>query len=123
MKLKRPSNVGRIRSIADYQKKLLISQHYIVLTPKTDNERTMMQMCFRLPYLDPELGYNPSKVARYWPHDKTELKHVLIHELCHIVIDPLYGCAIDRHASRDEIERARETLTDHLAMIVMRNGI
>ncbi len=110
--------------ITEYQKKLLITQHHVTLEGKTESDSALMQIKFRLPYLDPLMGYNPKKVEEYWKKgDKAELKHSIVHELCHIVTDPLYGCAVDRHISKDETERTRETLTDHIAMIVMKNDL
>ena len=108
--------------IKEYQEKLLITQHDINLVSKTEKNQSLMEMTFRLPYLDPNLNYNPNKVSEYWKRgERDELKHALIHELCHVITDPLYGCATDRWATKDEIERTRETLTDHIAMIVKKN--
>ena len=54
---------------------------------------------------------------------KQQQKHAIIYELCHVVTDPFYGKATDRFMDRQSLEDERETLTDHIAMIVLKNGL
>jgi len=45
-------------------------------------------------------------------------KERILHELCHILTDPLYVKARRRFVSNDEIEDERERLTDKMAVIL-----
>lgn len=108
--------------ITEYRAKLLLDRHTVDIVQ--DNDSSYMSTSFRPPYLDNEIRYNPDKVLRDWRNGKRdELKHCLVHELFHVVTDFFYGEACDRYATKDAINHARETLTDHLAAIVKHNGI
>lgn len=110
--------------IDEYQRKLLLTHHHISIVSKTDNIEAVMELSFRVPYLDPELRYNPNEVERFWKRgDKNTLKHMLIHELCHIITDPLYGLGFERFANKQSLSDARETCTDHIAMIITKNKV
>jgi|GEM_PF-2675581 len=108
--------------IAEYQRKLLLDRYTITIAPRTTTE--YMECGFRVPYLDVTIGYNPEKIERDWKAGrKADLTQALIHELCHVVTDPLYAKASDRYAGKNDLESERETLTDHIAMIIVKNRI
>ena len=111
-----------LKLIAKYQPKLLLDRHIIEL--EASNKATYMECHFRVPYLDTVIRYNPDKIMRDWSAGKlSDLRHAVIHELCHVVTDPLYAKANDRYVDKDTMEEVRENLTDHIAMIVRKNKL
>jgi hypothetical protein len=107
------------RIISHFRTKLLLERHTIILEASESTD--YFECSFRPPYLDNAIRYNPSKVKRDWDNGSIEdLKHALIHELCHVLTDNFYGKATNRYISKDELNDERETLTDHIAMIVER---
>jgi hypothetical protein len=75
-----------------------------------------MEMTYSYPYMDYDLRYS-KKALKAWEDGYLKRDRVL-HELCHIITDPLYGKALERCITKEGIEDERERLTDHLAMIV-----
>ena len=68
------------------------------------------------PYLDPTLNYVDESFEDW---KKGELKKDrILHELCHILTDPLYSKAIYRYVGIDEIKDERERLTDTISSII-----
>lgn len=68
------------------------------------------------PYIDPTIWFGP-KALEDWAKGKVPSDRIL-HEMCHVITDPLYCKATNRFASKDEIEDERERLTDQIAAIV-----
>ena len=68
------------------------------------------------PYADPDIRYAP-KVFDDWKNGKME-KDRILHELCHIITDPLYVKANQRDSSETEILDERERLTDIICVII-----
>lgn len=50
-----------------------------------------------------------------------DVHHIVIHELCHLLTEPLYISCIDflngKHRSRHDIEDQREMMTEHIAKV------
>ncbi len=55
-----------------------------------------------------------------WP-DKRKVAEVIIHELCHVITDPMYKFAVDvvTNSNAKHLEDMREQSTQHIANIVM----
>ncbi len=68
------------------------------------------------PYVDNTIKYS-EKALNAWRR-KELVSHRILHELCHIITDPLYNKAIVRYVGKYEIEDERENLTDKIAMII-----
>jgi hypothetical protein len=108
--------------IGEYQKKLLLDRHDIGF--EATSETSFMECAFRPPYLDTVIRYNPGAVKKYWvKKDLKALKHALVHELCHLLSDPFYDKAAERYVGKSDLEKERETMTDHIAMIIYKSGI
>jgi len=83
---------------------------------RQDNEQEYLGLSCTYPYLDPRITYSDSALASW---NKGEMKKDrILHELCHIITDPLYVKAIQRHTSKQEILDERERLTDTISAII-----
>lgn len=68
------------------------------------------------PYLNPKIYYSDKAIENF---EKGEVEsHRILHELCHILTDPLYCKAITRFVSENEIKDERENLTDKITAII-----
>lgn len=85
---------------------------------KNEKETTYLGIKCAYPYLDPMLYYHEN-AFKSWVEGKLEADRIL-HELCHIITDPLYCKATQRYVSQDEIKDERERLTDTIAAIIRR---
>ena len=75
-----------------------------------------MEITCTYPYLEPTIRYS-RKAEDDWRKGKLD-RYRILHELCHIITDPLYVKAITRFAGKSEIEDERELLTDKFAIII-----
>ncbi len=75
-----------------------------------------MEITCTYPYYDAVIRYTKQGFER-WQLGKMAKNRVL-HELLHIITDPLYVKATMRYTSRNEIEDERERLTDILTVII-----
>jgi len=73
---------------------------------------------FNYPYIDTTIGFNNNA---YLDWKIGELRaDVVLHELLHMITDPLYAKAVTRYVGKQEIEDERERLTDTLTGIIRR---
>lgn len=68
------------------------------------------------PYLEPVIRYSDSALKEW--REGILTKDRVLHELCHILTDPLYVKANERYVSKNEILDERERLTDTIAIIL-----
>lgn len=68
------------------------------------------------PYLEPTIKYSQA-VFNDWKNGELK-KDRILHELLHIITDPLYCKALARYVGKEEIEDERERLTDKLTVIL-----
>ena len=81
------------------------------------NEKTnFLEITCTYPYLEPTIRFS-EKAFGEWSEGKMERDRIL-HELCHMITDPLYVKAIERYVGKNEIEDERERLTDTLTVII-----
>lgn len=97
-----------------YSPILGISLHRILI--EFDAKQAYLAITCTYPYLDPTIKYS-EKAFKDWSKGKLE-KDRILHELIHILTDPLYNKALGRFVSKDEIEDEREKLTDTLSAII-----
>ncbi len=75
---------------------------------------------FHHPYLNITINYSDKSIEN-WKIDKQDHECELIHEFAHVITDPLYSIANRRYVSIDELDIARENLTDHIAKIIIKH--
>lgn len=83
---------------------------------KTD--KYYMAMKSNYPYVDPTLYYK-NEAYKDWTDGKL-LKDRILHEMVHVVTDPLFCKAGRRFISESELDDERERLTDTIAAIIRR---
>ena len=75
-----------------------------------------MDITCAYPYIDNTIKYS-DKAIDAWRKGEL-LSDRILHELCHIITDPLYCKAIVRYVGKHEIEDERENLTDKISIII-----
>jgi hypothetical protein len=98
-----------------YLPKLFININKIEI--EKGEETRYLEITCTYPYLDPTLKYS-ERAFNAWIKGKIK-KDRILHEICHILTDPLYSKANDRFSGKNEIEDERERLTDTLASILI----
>ena len=88
---------------------------YKITARKRDSEK-YIAMTNRHPYQDNEILFT-EKAMLDW--EKGILgEQEIIHELCHILTDPLFNKATNRYVGQDDLNEERENLTDRIAIII-----
>ncbi len=87
-----------------------------IINVEHNEKTTFISITCTYPYLEPTIHFS-DRAFNEWSSGKMRQDRIL-HELCHILTDPLYCKAISRYASKDEIEDEREHLTDRLCVII-----
>lgn len=104
-----------IKMFEKYKPILFIEKYSIKVEP--DKKGRYMASEFNYPYLDAKILY--SDEALYdWKNDKKDAERRIVHEFSHIITDPFYCMAIESFIPKQQIEDARERLTDHIAQII-----
>ena len=107
------------KQIAKYAKILLLDQHTIELKYPTETKDAILECVCQYPYLNATINYG-DKVIQKWKNKENIIPYI-VHELCHIITDPLYCKAVTKYVSKNEIEDEREKLTDYISHIVIKN--
>ena len=102
------------KQVKYYKPYLDINLQNIVV--KNDNKVDYLQISCTYPYLEPCLKFSDEAVESWKDGDLP--KERILHELIHILTDPLYYKAIGRYVGKDEIENERERLTDKITVIL-----
>lgn len=109
--------VAWIKKQIDYYKPILGLDIIDVNVVPINNNNYMETVC-SYPYIDSEIRYS-SRAFENW---KTGIlkKDRILHELCHLITDPLYCVGLDRFSTKDQIENERERLVDTISAIIRR---
>ena len=83
---------------------------------REDSSIEYMSINSSYPYIDTTIKFNEYALKDF--QDGKIGKDVILHELLHILTDPLYLKATRRYVSVDEIDDEREKLTDTLSAIL-----
>ena len=82
-------------------------------------EETKFMACkFSYPYLHCSIFYNIDAEKEF--KEGKDMVQYVIHEMSHLITDPLYNIAFDRFLVKDTLENERERLTDWIANIVFK---
>jgi len=101
---------------------LLIDSSIISIATPCGKETAWMELQYHYPYLNPTVRYN-QKTFDLWATHPKKVDTFLIHELCHIITDPLYAKATSRYIAKEDMEDERERLTDHICNIIIKNNL
>lgn len=83
---------------------------------KFRKETEFLDITCTYPYIDPTIRYS-EKAFEAWRDGEIKSDRIL-HELCHILTDPLYCLINQREFSRDTIINERERLTDMITAVI-----
>lgn len=99
-----------------YKAVLFIEKYHLKSRLNKKDEDSYLASKFNYPYLDITIIYSEESI-KDWVKDKKDAERRMIHEFCHTITDHFYSVVI-QWPTKDHIENARETLTDHIAQIV-----
>lgn len=104
--------------IDKYKNLLDLGNFTFKLNYPCQNEDAYME-CFNVyPYMDAKFNYSDS-VIKMWKN-KENITGIIVHEMCHLVTDPLYIKGDRRYSSQNEILDERENLTDFISKLVLK---
>lgn len=106
-----------VREMFTKYKGILFIEKYELYFKKT--EEHYLGSKFHFPYNNLTIEYS-EKAIKNWKKDKADAECEIIHEFIHPVTDPLYNLAYRQFKTKDEVEDARENLTDHIAKMVFK---
>lgn len=109
-----------VKEMFEKYKSIIFLERYQVYFKYINKESQYLASRCHYPYLNFTLEYGDRAIKR-WEEDKLEAERDIIHEFSHLLTDPLYYVATKRYATSDEIESARERLTDHISKIISKN--
>lgn len=104
-----------LKVISKYKKILKIERHNIDVE-FDDMKDAYMKINFSYPYLDTTVRYSKDALEDF--NNKKFQDNVVLHELCHVITDPLYGLAYERFVGKRELEDMRELTTDIICNII-----
>lgn len=99
-----------------YKNKLFINQFTFELSYK-DTKDFIFEIDCCYPYLNAKITYSDEAIKMF--NDSKNLTPYILHELCHLLTDPLYYKANRRYVSENEILNERERLTEIICNIVL----
>jgi len=104
--------------INDYIPVLLLQRYTFEIRKGKLNKKCLFECSLCYPYLNACIFYSES-TFKDWEKGIDLTSHI-VHEMCHIVTDPLYSKATHRYVTKNEIEEERELLTDHICNIILK---
>ena len=105
-----------LRKWIDFYTPHLFLEKYVIGIK--EDESHYLGMTCRYPYLDNDLLYGEN-AFKDWIKGNLKPDRIL-HELCHIITDPLYCKGLEVFKSKDEVESEREHLVDLLSNIIQK---
>jgi hypothetical protein len=118
---RKPSDIIRYRQylidkISKFRILLNLQNHTISIEQVDDDSDTYLECKFNYPYLDGVIAFSKRSMQDWL--DGKNMEPVILHELCHLITDPLYAKATTRYIAKQDLEDERERLTDTIAKIV-----
>lgn len=104
-----------VKEMFEKYKGILFIEKYNLYFLKS--EENYLASKFHYPYLNLTIEYS-DKAIKNWKKDKQDSEMEIIHEFTHGITDPFYYICNSRYVTKDEVERERERLTDHITKIV-----
>ena len=95
-------------------------ENYIIKVEK-GKDTEYLACKYSYPYLSGTIQYSDASYKDWKIDPITEHEPLIIHELCHLITDPFYTKACERHVTKQTLEDERERLTDHIAVVVYKN--
>lgn len=103
--------------------KVLLLENFNLNPIEYKNTRAYAESATHYPYKEITIYYSNLLLELWDKKDLKSIRDILTHELCHPLTDGLYAKATNRYSTQDEIGDERESLTDHIANILIRHKI
>jgi hypothetical protein len=101
--------------------KMVLLEHFNLLPIKATDKPSDNSCCVHhYPYQTIEIEYNQDVFNWWMDGNNHRAREVLTHEICHALTDEFYNKGFDRFTGKDDLEDAREKLTDHIANILLK---
>lgn len=107
------------RIINKYIPILFLQNFTFKLVYGCESKRAYAECKFVYPYLNAEIRYSDFFITELWGKG-IDIEPYVVHEMCHLITDPLYSKAISRYVTDDEIRDEREKLTDYICNIALK---
>lgn len=104
--------------IDEFKSKLFLCNFTFKLEHVCESEHAYAECKVCYPYLNATIRYSNLLVMELFAKG-IDIKPYIIHELCHLITDPLYCKAVSRYVSIGEINDERERLTDYICNIAL----
>lgn len=105
--------------IAKYREVLLLQRHTFELEYPTKSKEALAECVCNYPYLNVRIRYS-EKLVEDWKKGR-DIVPFIVHEMCHVITDPIYCKSIARFASERDLLDERELLTDYICNIAIIN--
>lgn len=109
------------KMINKYTPILLLNNFTFEVSYGVENKSSLMESITNYPYLNGKFNYGDT-IVQMWKDGKN-INDIIIHEMCHLMTDPLYCKAIQRYVTMPEVADERERLTDFIANIIIKNKL
>lgn len=107
-----------MKVIKKYQPILDLNNYTFKLNYPCQNDDAAMECVLIYPYMDAKFNYSDT-VVKMWKN-KENITGTIVHEMCHLITDPLYIKGESRYSSRAEILDEREKLTEIISKLVLK---
>ena len=111
------------KTLEKLQKKLLLDSFNLQKIKYKKDMKARAECDFHYPYKEILVRYSDELYDDFIKNNIKDVKLTLIHEMCHVITDPMYSIACDRYITKQSIEDIRENTTDHLSNIFYKNNI
>lgn len=108
--------------IKKYQKILLLDSFTFSVQKGTQKQNSYFDINSNHPYLTPCIGWS-ERSFEDWKKKEEPTENYVIHELSHVIVEPLWDAAALRYTTPVELENLAERLVDHIAQIVIKNNL
>lgn len=108
-----------IRTVIDKYAGPLQLGHFTFLVQRAE-ENGYLSCLYRYPYNDGIIQFSEHSFEDWQSEPAAYHERKILHEMCHLLTDPLYSKTTTQFPSRSEVEDERERLTDHIAVVVFK---
>lgn len=109
----------------EYKKKLglVLWTHELLICDEEAKKGVAAEISQQQSYLSYVITFYPSFKKEFDKKDYAWCERVIVHELCHVMTEPLYDIAINHcpPAENSHVKRERERLTEILSKFVCQN--
>jgi hypothetical protein len=103
-----------------YQKILLLEDHKLFLKYGKLRPDSILEHETNYPYKTSNILFDETALTFFKDGKLEELESAIIHELVHLITDPLHETAQQRYTNERELEELNERAVDHITNIIIK---